>query len=71
MVMEAVECRSDTEYAERPLSLRWQGRRYEIAEIISQWQGPSEKGFCVKTIDGRAFELTYQQISDDWHVEPI
>ena len=69
--MEAVECRSDTEYAERPLSLVWQGQRYEIAEIFSRWRGPSEKGFCVKTTNGLAFELTYQEISDDWHVQPI
>jgi hypothetical protein len=69
--MEAVECRSDTEYAERPLSLLWQGRRHEIAEIFSRWRGPGEKGFCVKTVDGLAFELTYQEISDDWHVQPI
>ena len=69
--MEAVECRSDTEYAERPLSLLWQGRRYEIAEIVSRWRGPGEKGFFVKTVDGLAFELTYQEISDDWHVQPI
>lgn len=69
--MEAVECRSDTEYAERPLSLLWQGRRYEIVEIISRWHGPGEKGFCVQTTTGLAFELTYQEISDDWHVQPI
>jgi hypothetical protein len=69
--MEAVEVRSDTEYAERPLSLIWQGRRYEIAEIISRWHGPGEKGFRVKTVNGLAFELTYHEISDDWHVQSI
>ncbi len=69
--METVECRSDTEYAERPLSLMWQGNRYEIAEILARWRGPGEKGFRVKTIDGSAFELTYQEVSDDWQVQPI
>lgn len=73
--MDAVEYRSEpgsrTEYAERPLSLTWQGRRYEIAEILARWRGPGEKGFRVKTIDGFAFELTYQELSDDWHVQPI
>ncbi len=69
--METVECRSDTEYAERPLSLVWQGRRYEIAEIFARWRGPSDKGFRVKTVEGYIFELTYQLISDDWHVRPI
>ncbi len=69
--METVECRSDTEYAERPLSLIWQGSRYEIAEILARWRGPGEKGFRVKTTDGSAFELTYQEVSDDWQVQPI
>jgi hypothetical protein len=69
--MELVECRSDSEYAERPLSLVWQGRRHEIAEIFARWRGPAEKGFRVKTEDGFAFEITYQEFSDDWHVQPI
>ncbi len=69
--MEVVECRSDTEYAERPLSLMWQGRRYEIAEILARWHGPGEKGFHVKTANGLAFELTYQELSDDWYVQPL
>ena len=67
--METVECRSDSEYAERPLSLTWQGHRYEIAEILARWRGPGEKGFCVKIVDGLAFELTYQEFSDDWHIQ--
>jgi hypothetical protein len=69
--METVECRSDTEYAERPLSFLWLGGRFEVAEIIARWRGPADKGFRVTTVDGRAFELTYQEISDDWHVQPI
>ncbi len=69
--MNSVECRSDTEYAERPLALTWQGQRREIAEILSRWLGPAEKGFRVKTVDGLAFELTYRELSDDWEVQPI
>jgi hypothetical protein len=69
--MDAVECRSDTEYAERPLSLLWQGCRYEIAEILARWRGPAEKGFRVKTVSGLAFEITYQEFSDDWNVRPL
>jgi len=67
--METVECRSDAEYAERPLSLIWQGCRLEIAEIFARWRGPGEKGFRVKTVKGLAFELTYLEISDDWHIQ--
>ena len=69
--METVECRPDTEYAERPLSLVWQGCQYEIAEIFARWRGPGEKGFRVKTVNGLAFELTYQEFSDDWHIRPL
>ncbi len=70
-IMEKVECRSDAEYAERPLSLVWNGRRYEIAEIVARWRGPGEKGFRVKTADGHAFELTYREWPDEWNVQPI
>ncbi|NJC97025.1 MAG: hypothetical protein C3F07_19335 [Anaerolineales bacterium] len=70
-MMNIVECRSDTTFAERPLSLLWQGCRYEIAEIIARWRGPTEKGFRVKTVDGQAFDLTYREIPDEWFVQPI
>ncbi|MCA2000336.1 MAG: hypothetical protein LDL51_00575 [Chloroflexi bacterium] len=69
--MDLVECRSDAEYAERPLSLLWEGYRHEIAEIIARWRGPGEKGFRVKTANGMAFEITYQELSDDWRVHPL
>jgi len=68
---DAVECRSDSEYAERPLALTWQGRRLEIAEIVATWRGPGEKGFRIKTVDGSAFDLAYHEIPDEWHVQPI
>ena len=70
-IMEKVECRSDSEYAERALSLVWDGRRYEIAEIVARWRGPSEKGFRVKTVDGQAFDLTYREFPDEWLIQPI
>ena len=70
-MMNTVECRSDSEYAERPLSLTWEGYHYEIAEIVARWHGPSEKGFRVKTADGQAFDLTYRELPDEWLVQPI
>ena len=69
--METVECRSDAEYADRPISLWWEGRRYEIVEIIARWRGPGEKGFRVKTVNGQGFELTYREVPDEWHIQPI
>ena len=68
---DIVECRSDAEYAERPLALIWQGRRLDIAEILGRWRSPNGKGFRVSTTDGQAFELVYREILDDWLVQPI
>ena len=70
-MMNTVECRSDSEYAERPLSLTWEGFHYEIAEIVARWRGPSEKGFRVKTANGQAFDLTYRELPDEWVIQPI
>jgi hypothetical protein len=69
--MNTVECRSDSSYAERPLSLTWEGARYEVAEIVSRWRGPGEMGFRVKTTNGQAFDLTYREVPDEWLVQPI
>ncbi len=69
--MDAVECRSDAEYAERPLALTWEGRRLEIAEILASWRGPGEKGFRVKTAEGLAFELVYLELADEWQIQPL
>ncbi|MEO5887413.1 MAG: hypothetical protein ABIQ77_07110 [Anaerolineales bacterium] len=70
-MMNTVECRSDSEYAERPLSLTWEGSQYEIAEIVARWRGPAEKGFRVKTANGQAFDLTYRELPDEWHIQPV
>jgi hypothetical protein len=71
MTLDLVECRSDSEYAGRPLALTWQGRRMEIAEILSSWRGPGEKGFRIKTVDGMAFDLAYREIPDEWNIQPV
>ena len=68
---DPVECRSDSEYAERPLSLIWEEQRLEIAEILSRWRGPGEKGFRVQTVDGQMFELTYREVPDEWQIQLI
>jgi len=68
--MDLVECRSDAEYADRPLAFIWQGRRLEIAEILARSHKPNEKGFRIKTTDGQAFDLIYREIPDDWLVLP-
>ncbi|MFZ5912389.1 MAG: hypothetical protein ACOYYU_20480 [Chloroflexota bacterium] len=68
---DAVACRSGVEYADRPLSLMWEGQRLEIAEILARWRAPGEKGFRVQTAEGQVFELTYREIPDEWEIQPI
>ncbi|GAB4504100.1 MAG: hypothetical protein Fur0043_10930 [Anaerolineales bacterium] len=68
---EQVTCRSDVEYADRPLSLVSQGHRLEIVSILARWRAPGEKGFRVQTNDGQIFELTYREIPDEWDIQPI
>jgi hypothetical protein len=64
-----VECRSDSEYAERPIALYWQEQRLEIVEILSRWRTPAGKGFRVRTADDQIFELIYNEISADWQIQ--
>ena len=64
-----VECRSDTEYAERPIALYWQGQRLEIVEILARRRNPAGKGFRVRTADDQVFELTYNEVDADWQIQ--
>lgn len=63
-----VECRSDTEYAERPVTLYWHEQRLEIVDILSRWRTPDGKRFRVRTADGQLFELTYNQVENLWEI---
>ena len=69
--MDLVECLSDTEYADRPLAFNWQGQRLGIAEVFGRWRSPNGKGFHIKTADGQAFELIYQETPGDWQIRPL
>jgi hypothetical protein len=64
-----VECRSDTEYAERPVIVHWQQQRLEIVEILSRWRTPEGKRFRVRTEDDQRFELAYNPVTDQWKIQ--
>lgn len=66
-----VECRSDTEYAERPVALHWQGERIEIVEILTRWRTPESKCFRVRTANGQIFELAYHETTSEWHIQQL
>ena len=66
-----VECYSGGEYAERPRALFCQGERLEVEAILDQWRFPNGKAFKVRTTDGRAFELRYDQASGEWDLSEL
>ena len=69
--METVECLSGSTYAERPLALIWEGERLEVEAILSQWRTEEERWFRVKTRDGRAFDLAYNEVQKGWKIQLI
>lgn len=69
--MELVECHSGFTYAEKPITLTWNGQRLEIEEILSAWRTPGERRFRVRTRDLRTFELAYCEADDEWQIQPL
>jgi len=67
-MQDTVTCHSEYDYAEKPVSLNWQGKRREISNILDAWRTPDGKGFRVETVDGQVFVLLYNQASDDWQI---
>jgi hypothetical protein len=68
-VNETVQCRSDSTYAERPLALVWQERRYEIVEILARWRTPHGRGFKVRVDGGQVFVITFDEAKHDWEIQ--
>jgi hypothetical protein len=66
---DPVECRSEVEYAEKPVALTWDGQRLEVQAILARWRTPQGKHFRVSTTDGHIFELAYQTAVDEWHIQ--
>lgn len=63
-----VECYSGYTYAERPIAVRWEGRRLAIEAIEARWRIPGGQGFRVCTEDGQVFELFYGELDGEWSV---
>ena len=68
---DLVECRSENEYAERPLAFYWCGERLQIDEILSGWRTPEGKWFRIIALNGEVFELHYNEGSDIWNIHHI
>lgn len=67
-VSDLVECHSGSEYAERPIAVRWEGQRLDVEEVEARWRIPGGKCFRVRVADGRRFELFYGELYDEWRV---
>lgn len=70
-MVDLVECRSDFEYAQRPVAFYWQGQRLEVIELISQIQTPAGYSFRVRSEEHGIFELNYDLITDQWSVQQL
>jgi len=71
MMGDLVECRSDYEYAQRPVAFYWQEKRLEVTELLSQNRHPSGVTFLVRNADLGIFELNYDICTDYWSVKQI
>lgn len=65
---EPVECRSESEYAERPTALYWQGERVEIVEILGRWRTPEGVRFLARGEGERVFELFFSYLDNQWQI---
>jgi hypothetical protein len=65
---ELVECRSDSDYAGRPVAVYWQGERLEVQEVLARWRTPGGIWFRVTAGRGQVFELCYDEGADAWRV---
>jgi hypothetical protein len=67
-------CHSGRSYAERPTSLVWKSKRYEITEIEREWLEPSQKHFIVRAAMANAPEsekrihICYDTVEDLWRL---
>ncbi len=68
---EPVECYSSYEYGVRPVALRWQDARLEVEAILNSWRDPRGKGFRVRTVDEKVFDLFYDIVNNSWELIEI
>jgi len=66
----AVICYSGAFYAQHPVAFFAEGQRLEVSGVETEWASPSQRGFKVRTEDGRRFKLIYNETEDQWQVIP-
>ena len=68
---DIVEYHSGYVYAERPITISWLEKRWEVKEILSQCHTPEGKFFRVCTQNNQIFELLYKESEDIWQIKPL
>ncbi len=70
-----VECHSGYKANERPEAFTFQGRRWEVVEILDRWYegsreagGPALDWFKVRTREGNVFLIRYNALFDAWAI---
>lgn len=66
-----VECYSGYKYAQEPRAFTWRGRRYAVQAVEGAWLAPEGPHFLVKTEDGGAYELAYDDAEDEWSLKEV
>lgn len=66
--ISTIACLSSGAYAQRPLAFDWQGERLVVEAIQAEWRTPQAKFFRVRTCEGGAYELVYDELNDLWRV---
>jgi len=53
---------------ERPVSFIWEGRTYQVVEIVDRWYDPDHNSFKVLADDGKTYLLRRDFDVDDWQL---
>lgn len=53
---------------ERPVSFSWEGRTFQIMEIVDRWYDPDHSSFKVLADDGKPYLLRHDMNADVWHL---
>lgn len=53
---------------ERPVSFTWEGRTFQIMEIVDRWYDPDHNSFKVIADDGKTYLLRHDMNAGDWEL---
>jgi hypothetical protein len=66
-----VQCNSEYTYAQKPISLIWEGKTLDNLTIRKSWKSPQGPIFEVQTEDQRVIQLIYLENENCWQGQEI